>query len=201
MLTVPVHHVRMQKNSINSIESRILQTRFACDLSACKGACCTFPGGYGAPILEEEVPRLHEALAVVRSVLPETHVAVIDRDGLVERHGKTLHIRCVDRRACVFVVYEGDIAVCSIQRAYERGAFGWMKPISCHLFPIRVSRAQDTVTALRFEEFSECTPALANGEKSDTRLADFLAPALARAFGQPFSDALREEAARTSLPR
>ena len=194
MLAQLVHSTDMPNISINNIDPRIFSTKFACDLAACKGACCTFPGGYGAPITAEEVELLHQALAVVRNDLPRGHLDVIDRDGIIEHHNSALHIRCVNQRACVFVQYESGIAVCSIQRAYQRGAFSWVKPASCHLFPIRYSRNTKEGYLLRFEEFSECRPALENGRDQGMPLTDFLDAAISRVFGGEFAESLRRHA-------
>jgi hypothetical protein len=170
------------------IEQTVLTTRFQCDIQRCKGACCTFAGGSGAPVLPEESARLHDALAVVWNSLPEQHRAVIRAYGILEHDGGDLHLRCVNDRACVFVAWEHDVAVCSIQRAYERGAIDWPKPQSCHLFPIRLQG--EGRRRLVFERFSECR-GVADGADAASRLVDFLEPAITRVFGAAFSDELR----------
>ena len=175
---------------MKTIDSRIFSTQFACDLLVCKGACCTFPGGLGAPVLPEETEVLQKAYSALKQNLPHEHVAVVEEYGLFEHHQGTIHLRCHDQRACVFVTYDGTIAKCAIQQAYFQSAFDWEKPISCHLFPVRVhGKNRDR---LHFEEFSECRSALVEGEKTGTRLVDFLEPALTRAFGPAFSASLRE---------
>ena len=173
---------------MKNIDSRIFSTKFACDLPSCKGACCTFPGGLGAPVLPEETEQLQLAFAELKDRLPAEHVAVVLAYGLFEHHQNTIHLRCFDRRACVFVSYDGPIAKCAIQQAYYEGAFSWIKPVSCHLFPVRVDGKQRD--RLRFEEFSECAPALVEGQRTDVHLLDFLEPALTRAFGADFYSSL-----------
>jgi hypothetical protein len=162
------------------IDPNVLSARFRCDLAACRGACCTFPGGSGPPVTAAELGILQEAWdTLAHEVLPE-HRAIVRRDGLVERdrHG-VWSIRCFDQRACVFVAYERGIAVCAIERAHRRGDFPWPKPLSCHLFPIRVRG-----DVLHYEEFSECAPAVAAGEREGVSLVSFLAQPLQRAFGE-----------------
>lgn len=90
-------------------------------------------------------------------------------------------IRCYDHRACIFVMFDNGVAICSIQKLHQSGAFDWPKPVSCHLFPIRVrGKRRDQI---KYEEFSECAPALAAGERDDTALVDFLEIPIKRAFG------------------
>jgi hypothetical protein len=175
---------------MKTIDSRIISTKFTCDLEACKGACCTFPGGLGAPVLVEEAEILQKAFGTLKHRLPTEHVDVAERYGLLEHHEDSIHLRCYDQRACVFVSYDGPIAKCTIQQAFFEGAFEWEKPVSCHLFPIRVhGKNRDR---LRFEEFSECQPALDEGERRGTHLVDFLESAITRAFGADFHASLRE---------
>ncbi len=163
------------------IDQRILSTRFACDLAACKGACCTFPGGSGPPVGEDEMPILETAWQAVRELLPAIHLEEGDRLGLFVKDGEDMTIRCHDHRACLFVMYEKDVAICSIQKLHQEGTFNWPKPLSCHLFPVRIrGRRKDQI---RYEEFSECDPALLAGEQDGITLVDFLETPLKRAFG------------------
>lgn len=174
------------------IDRSILTTRFSCDLAACKGACCTFPGGSGPPVTEEEIPLIQEAWTAVRDLLPEAHREEGDRLGLIVEDDGELTIRCHDERACVFVMYDKDVAVCSIQKLHMEGRFRWPKPLSCHLFPIRVrGKRRDQ---LHYERFQECAPALQAGEREDVPMVDFLGGAIARAFGKDFASALSARA-------
>jgi Protein of unknown function (DUF3109) len=173
------------------IDPAIVQMNFACDLTACKGACCTFPGGSGAPVLEEEIPILERAYEAVKEMLPPEHVALIEREGIIDGNAEETWIRCLNDEACVFVTYDGEIAKCAIQQAYYDGNFDWMKPKSCHLFPIRVSGAKRNV--LRMESFSECEPAFIRGDLEEISLVEFLSEAVTRVFGKGFSEALRKK--------
>jgi len=161
-----------------------LTTSFACDLHACKGACCTFPGGSGAPVLPEEQETLLNAWQAVSHRVPVAHRDEVRRHGLFVHDGEELTLRCHDDRACVFVFYDEDVAKCAIQQAHVEKAFHWPKPLSCHLFPVRVrGKKRDR---LRFETFSECAPAFSAGEEQGVSLVEFLREPLQRAFGDPF---------------
>ncbi len=165
-----------------TIDSTIVEARFACDLQQCKGACCTMPGPQGAPLLEEEVPEIERAFPVIRKYLNEEHLRTIDERGLVERSFGEVTTTCYDHRACVFVTYEQGIAKCAFEKAYWKKEISWRKPISCHLFPIRVDRG--FLDHLRYQSIPECTAAVARGKSENIFLSDFLKDALTRLYGE-----------------
>ena len=172
----------MKVNDIQ-IEEKLASIQFMCDLEKCKGACCTFPGGTGAPVTEIEAALLHEVYPVVKKYLPENHVAVAELHGLVEGRFGARSIRCFDQRACIFACFDGDVAYCAIQRAYGNGEIDWVKPLSCHLFPLRV-RESAGGAHLVFEEFSECHSALERGARERVPVVSFLESSLKRAYGE-----------------
>ncbi|HVO75952.1 MAG TPA: DUF3109 family protein [Ignavibacteriaceae bacterium] len=172
------------------INSEIAETRFSCDLKRCKGACCTLESHYGAPLQPEEIDKIKEILPAAIDYLPEEHKAVIEEKGFYEVKQNDLFTRSFNNRACVFVYYENDIAKCSIEKAYLDGKINFKKPISCHLFPIRVSKFGGDV--LRMEHFNECAPALENGIKKDMKLIDFCAESLKRLYGKKWYLKLKE---------
>ncbi|HOJ05093.1 MAG TPA: DUF3109 family protein [Bacteroidota bacterium] len=181
------------------VDRKIFTTRFACDLVACKGACCTFPGGSGPPIRDEEKPVLERAYRLLHERLPMPHQDLVRREGLFELDEGEWTIRCYDERACVFVVYEDGIARCAIQRAYDAEEFPWPKPVSCHLFPIRIKGK--TRDQLRYERFGECDPALERGEELRLPMVDFLEEPLTRALGRDAWLALKRESDRHHAER
>lgn len=160
----------------------IVQKQFACDLKKCKGACCTIESNYGAPLLEEEVESISKILDIVEDYLPENHKQIINEKGFFERKQDKLMTTSFENRACVFVSFENGIAKCAIEKAFLDGKTDFRKPISCHLFPIRVENFGGDV--LRYEEFDECSPALRKGENENVNLVDFLEESLVRKFGK-----------------
>jgi hypothetical protein len=166
-------------------DNALATTKFACDLSACKGACCTMPGGRGAPLADEEVTLIEEATPAALKYLPERNREVIRRQGAIEGGHGDHATRCIDDRDCVFVYYEGDVAKCAIERAYFNGEASFRKPISCHLFPIRSTEMLGG-HYLHYERISECAPARRNGEREGILLYRFLKDALVRAYGEEF---------------
>jgi hypothetical protein len=96
----------------------------------------------------------------------------------------------VNNRACVFVYYDGDIAKCGIEKAYREGKVDFIKPVSCHLFPIRITDFGGPV--VRYEKFSECKPARKLGEKTNLTVAEFCSDALKRIFGSQWVTKLKK---------
>ena len=172
------------------IRTEIAETSFACDLKKCKGACCTVESEYGAPLLQEEVEEIESILDIVKEYLPKKHRIEIEDNGFYESKNDELLTASVDYKACVFVFYEKSIAKCGIERAYFDGKTKFRKPISCHLFPIRVSKFGGDV--LRFEKFKECDPALENGAKNNVKLVDFCKDSLERLYGKKWYSKLKE---------
>jgi hypothetical protein len=172
-------------SSTFQVDLELKSTLFECDLSVCKGACCTMPGAAGAPILQSEIAELEKALPVVEKYLQKAAAQVITDKGVWQREPDgSLTIPAIAGRDCIFVTYDGDVALCGIEKAYRAGELDWPKPISCHLFPIRI---YPTVKAgeyeLLYEEISECRGGVKRGKREKVRLVDFLEGPLSRAIG------------------
>jgi hypothetical protein len=179
------------------IDPELFSMNFACDTSVCKGACCTFPGGSGAPLLAEEISQVEECFSIVAHYLPAPHRDIVERYGLWERDGDGYALRCHNGRACIFVMYCGDIAVCALQYAHARGEIDFIKPQSCHLFPIRLRGSNRDL--LMFEHFSECEHAHEHGRRHDISVIAFLRSAIVRVFGNDFYEHLHAASRRHSL--
>ncbi len=160
-----------------TFEENIKRTYFACDIEKCKGACCTLDGGRGAPLLDEELQEIENAFPIIKKYLPEKHLATIKKYGLYEGNPGKYATQCVENKACVFVYYENDIALCAFEKAFLQKEISWQKPLSCHLFPIRINRVTQTAF---FEYCSVCSPALEKGTKEHILLEDFLEKPLQR---------------------
>lgn len=172
------------------VRSEITDTPFVCDLTKCKGACCTLESDFGAPVDSDEIDKIQELLPVIKNYLPQKHIDEIEMRGFYEKRQNELMLRSINRNACVFVYFEGDIAKCGIEKAFLENKTGFKKPISCHLFPIRVSKFGGEV--LRYEEFSECKPALEKGKKENITVAEFCEESLTRLFGNKWYSKLKD---------
>ncbi|HUI10597.1 MAG TPA: DUF3109 family protein [Bacteroidota bacterium] len=163
------------------IDDDVAGATFACDLPSCRGACCTLPGGRGAPLEDGEVGEIARAFPAAKQFLPEASLRAIESGGLAEGTAGDFATPCIDARECVFAFFDGGIARCSFEAAYQRGLTDWRKPISCHLFPIRVRSAGKDY--LRYEMIAECASGRARGDAERVSLGTFLREGLVRRFG------------------
>jgi hypothetical protein len=173
------------------VRKEILTTPFLCDLKKCKGGCCTIESEYGAPVTSEEIQEIEKILDVVKEYLPENHLKQIEKGGFYDNIDGELMTSSYQNRACVFVYYEGEVAKCAIERAYFDGKTEFRKPVSCHLFPIRVAQFGGDI--LRYEKFPECEPALVNGAEKDSKIIDCCGEALERLYGGEWFQTLKKE--------
>lgn len=168
----------------------VVEKEFICNLDACLGACC-IEGDAGAPIDETERQKLKEVLPVVwddltpaaRKVIEEQGVAYIDEEG-------DLVTSIVNGKDCIFTCYgSGGMCQCAIEKAYREGKIDFYKPISCHLYPIRLT-AYDTFTAVNYNRWKICKAAEILGRKEGVKIYQFLKEPLIRKFGQEWYDEL-----------
>lgn len=150
------------------------------------------PADAGAPILESEIAELERVYPDVKKYLSEEAIEIIERKGVYEHHQDALTVPAVRGRDCVFVTYDGDVALCAIEKAHRAGEItGFPKPISCHLFPIRIYPNGEHFD-LVYEEISECKGGVKRGKKEKIPLIDFLESPLVRALGEERVARLKE---------
>lgn len=171
------------------VQDSVLSSKFACALEECKGACCTLEGGRGAPLREDELYRIEEAIPSVLGFLSEVHRSHIRAHGFFEGKPGDYSTTCVDDKACVFVYYERGIAKCSLERAYNEGLTSWKKPLSCHLFPVRITNGSTVI--VQTEYIAECDPGKRKGTTDNVKLICFLEEPLRRRFGDEWYEHLQ----------
>ena len=164
------------------VRDEIVEIPFSCDLKKCKGACCTLESELGAPVKKEEIEEIEKILPIVKNYLTQTNIDEIEENGFYEVKDDEMMIASVNNRDCVFSFFDNGIAKCAIERAYFDGKVNFRKPISCHLFPIRVSDFSGDV--LRYEKFSECAPALEKGKGENITIAEFCKDSLIILYGE-----------------
>lgn len=179
-----------------SVDADVAVTEFACDLSVCKGACCTMPAARGAPVFASEIAVLEGVLPIVKKYLSDISLETISEKGVwkLEEDGEYT-IPTIHGRDCVFVHWDGDVAKCAIQTAFNAEEIsGYEKPISCHLFPIRIypEAAADTFY-ICYETIDECSGGVVRGEKEHINLLDFLQSPLIRALGEERTELLVQQ--------
>ena len=174
------------------ISDDVATAKFHCDLSKCHGACCVV-GEAGAPVGRDEIPVLKKAYRLLESELPEESRKEVEKDGLVVDQGYGPELNCRNSGECVFVEYdENKVAYCAIQKAYFEGRINWEKPISCHLFPIRIKK----IAGLEYINYQYvraiCKPGCQKGQKDGIFLSEFLKTALVRRYGDDWYETFRK---------
>lgn len=168
------------------IDDRIFKTHFTCDLIKCKGACCTLKGAGGAPILDKEVSEIEFSMNSAKKYLSEKHVGLIDSGGFLEGRRGNYSLMSVNDEDCIFSFNENGIVKCSFEKAYFNKESAFRKPISCHLFPIRIKGKKRNI--LKYEEIDECKDALVKGSQTKTSIFEFSKDSIIREFGKKFYD-------------
>lgn len=166
----------------------LFREQFCCDLGACKGACC-IEGDAGAPVKLEEVAQLEEAAEIVWDELSPKAQEVIKAQGVVytDQDGDIV-TSIVDNKDCVFTCYDDKgCCYCAIDKAFREGRCKFQKPISCHLYPIRMSR-MGSYTAVNYHRWDVCKAATLLGKKLNLPVYKFLKEPLIKAFGQEWWD-------------
>lgn len=175
------------------ISDEVVQEQFVCDLQKCKGGCCV-DGDAGAPLEKQELAFIQEVYEQVKPYLPESSVKEIERQGLYVYDKEFGWVTpTVNSQICVYgITNEQGIVHCGIEQAYNDGKVTWKKPLSCHLFPIKVSKSSDkTLDLVNYEPREDlCAAACTLGKKLKVPTYVFLKEALIRKFGTEFYEAL-----------
>ncbi|MGZ5191367.1 MAG: DUF3109 family protein [Flavisolibacter sp.] len=175
------------------VSDDVIEAKFVCDLHKCKGGCCE-DGDAGAPLEKEEMRIIDENFDIIKTYL--------NKEGLAEirKTGKYLYDRefgwvtpTINGKICAYGFRDKQgIIKCGIEQAYYDGKISWKKPISCHLYPIRITRRK-TFTNVNYEPRDVlCSPACALGKKLKLPVYQFLKDALVRKFGTDFYESLHQ---------
>ena len=175
------------------VSEEILEKEFVCNLSACQGACCV-DGDGGAPVDESETKSLAEIYPKVKAFLRPEGIKAIEEQGthVVSDFGE-LETPLIDGKDCAYVIFDGKTALCGIEQAYNEGIVDWKKPVSCHLYPIRVKEYSD-FSAVNYHKWHICSDACALGEELGVPVYQFVKEALIRKFGQQWYEELEKVA-------
>jgi hypothetical protein len=165
------------------ISGEILDIHFCCNLEKCKGACCV-EGDAGAPLEEEEISALEDYIDRIKPFMQKEGIRVIEKSGVFDydMNGEYVTPLIADKD-CAFVYYEHDIARCAIEKAFEEKKISFRKPLSCHLYPIRIKTYASTET-VNYHKWSICQTACAKGKEINLALYKFLEDPLIRKFGE-----------------
>jgi len=167
----------------------LFDNHFICDLRKCEGNCCVF-GDSGAPLEEEEVGILESNIEEIKPFMRPEGLRAVEEQGswMVDRDGDKV-TPLVNKEECAYVIFEDGIAWCAIEKAYIEGTIPFQKPVSCHLYPIRVSPLK-TGVALNYHRWSICEPARILGKKEQEPVFRFLKDPITRVYGTEFYEEL-----------
>lgn len=182
--------IMMNVNNI-LVSDDIKDVCFVCDLAKCKGACCV-EGDAGAPLEEEEISLLEDYIEDIYPYMLPGGIEVVKNMGVFDYDMFGHFVTpLVNDRECAFVYFEEGIARCAIEKAYQEGKIPFAKPVSCHLYPIRISGTKD-FEAVNYHEWNICDPALEKGCHLKTPLYAFLREPLIRKYGEKWYNDLLE---------
>jgi hypothetical protein len=165
------------------VSDDVVEKEFVCNLDKCKGACCV-EGDFGAPLNEDELPILEEIYPIVKPYLTKDAIRVIEKLGThTTDDDGDLCTPVIDGRECVYAIYDKQgILKCGIEQAYLDGKITWKKPISCHLYPIRIT-SKKNFEALNYNKWHICSPACVLGKELQVPVYKFLKEPLIRKYG------------------
>lgn len=176
------------------ISEDLFSEEFVCNLAKCKGICCV-EGDAGAPLDEDETKILDEIYPKIKSYLRSEGIQAIEEQGTytLDFEGD-LVTPLVNNAECAYVIFdEKGYTKCAIEKAYEDGVIDWQKPISCHLYPIRITEYSN-FSAINYHEWDICSDACTLGKELGVKVYQFLKKPLIRKYGEDFYQTLSEAA-------
>jgi hypothetical protein len=165
------------------ISEDIADKFFVCDLAKCKGACCV-EGDGGAPVEQNEVMILKSIYKKVKPYLSKQGQEAIEEQGTyIREQDGTYSTPLIGGKECAYSLYDKGILKCGIEQAYYAKKIDWKKPISCHLYPIRITKYEH-YDALNYDRWNICSPACSNGRELGVPIYQFLKEPLIRKYGE-----------------
>ncbi len=164
----------------------ILEEKFVCDPDKCKGACCV-QGDAGAPLLEDEITVLKDIFPLIRPYLRPESINAINKLGthVIDENDDEPVTPLLNEKECVYAIFDQGIALCAIEKAWSENRITFRKPLSCHLYPIRI-KEYETFTAVNYDRWPVCKSAISNGKKLNVPVFVFCQESIVRRFGQKF---------------
>ncbi len=176
------------------VSTDLLKECFACDLGQCKGICCV-EGNAGAPLEMDEVDILEEEFSNYKPYMTEAGIKAIEEQGfmVIDCDGDYT-TPLVDDAECAYAYQENGITFCAIEKAWREGKCSFQKPISCHLYPIRVAQFSNGTVGLNYHRWAVCRSAVECGRKLGIPVYKALKEPIIRRFGEAFYNQLEEAA-------
>ena len=177
------------------VSDELVDYFFCCDVTQCKGACC-LEGDAGAPLDPMEIGDLEDAYPFFKKYLTEEGIEKIEQEGSFDYDFDGQFVTpLLSDEACAYIYYEDGIAKCAIEKAFLNGEIDFMKPISCHLYPIRVKKLPD-YEALNYHRWFVCESACKKGVDLKIPVYHFLKVPLIRKYGEGWYEKLEKSVER-----
>jgi hypothetical protein len=175
------------ENTIVSLD--LIEKKFICDLNKCKGVCCIH-GDSGAPLEDKEVKILDDIFETIKPFLRTEGIEAIHKLGtsVIDSDGDKV-TPLIDGKECAYTLFENGIAICGIEKAYNNGVVNFKKPISCHLYPVRITNYPE-FSAVNYHTWDICKHAVKKGNIENTTVHSFLKEPLIRKFGKEWYNQL-----------
>jgi hypothetical protein len=172
------------------VSDSLVEDEFVCHLDKCKGACC-IEGISGAPLEDDELQIIDDMYEKVKPYMTEAGIREIEKQGkhIIDSDGDHVTPLIDGKKECAYTVFENGIAKCSFEKAYYDGAIDFKKPVSCHLYPVRITKHRD-YDAVNYEKWNLCKPACSLGKSLGVPVYKFVKDALIRKYGQEWYDQL-----------
>jgi len=164
----------------------IFEKYFLCDLNSCKGACCV-KGDSGAPLTNKEILEIEANIDLIKPNMRKLSIDEIDKNGIfyIDQDNEQV-TTLINKEECAFVYFDKDnIAKCSIEKTYKKDKITFRKPISCHLYPIRVQKL-NSYQAINYNKWDICKSAIKCGSAKKVKIFSFLKDAIIRMWGADF---------------
>jgi hypothetical protein len=172
------------------VSEALLENEFVCNLNACKGACCV-EGDAGAPLNLDELEQVEAVYPLTKKYLSDKSIEALEQDLYTVDHDGEYVTQLVNGKECAFVFFdEKGISKCSIEQVYLDGDTDFKKPISCHLFPVRLTKYK-SFTAVNYAYWNICDDACVLGKELQVKTYEFLKEPLIRKFGEKWFEELK----------
>jgi hypothetical protein len=177
------------------VSDEVVEEKFVCDLHKCKGGCC-IDGDAGAPLANDELQEVNEAYEKVKHLLCKEAVYIIEQEGQYTYDREFGWVTpTISNGMCVYgLVDENGIVKCSFEQVYNEDKTKWKKPLSCHLYPIKISKSKNTNQEyVNYEpRDTMCNPGCVLGKELKVPVYKFLKDALVRKYGEDFYEVLKQ---------
>ncbi len=168
------------------VSTDILTEPFLCDLAACKGMCCV-EGNSGAPLEADEMELLQREFNAYRPYMTPEGISAVEKQGFgVLDDDEEWTTTLVNEAECAYSYKENNVTLCAIEKAWKHGETEFRKPVSCHLYPIRVAKFSNGSQGLNYHRWSVCAPARELGKQKGVPVYKALREPIERAFGKEF---------------